>query len=53
MEAFQRTLRTSAREASGMGCLEGITPISDITISLGTVQASWRDAVAVPDVGRQ
>lgn len=53
MDAFQGTLSTSAWEASGMGYLEGITPTSDITISLGTVQVSWRDAVAVSDGGWQ
>lgn len=47
MEAFQGTLSTSVCEATGMGCLEGIPPISDIAIFPGRGQARWRDALAM------
>ena len=53
MDTVQGTLSTNAWEVLGLGYLERITPTSDITISLGTVQVSWRDAVAVPDGGWQ
>lgn len=47
------TLRTSIWEASGMGCLGGTIPVSDIAISLGAIQACWRDAEAELDRGLQ
>ena len=53
MEASLGTLHTSIWEASGMGCLGETIPISDIAVSLGVIQARWRDAVAEPDGGLQ
>lgn len=40
-------------EALGMGCLEGMSPVSDIATSLVMIQACWRDVVAIVARGLQ
>lgn len=36
-----------------MGCVGGTIPVSDAAISLGAIQARWREAEAEPDGGLQ
>lgn len=53
MEAFLGTQSAGVWETLGMGCLEGMSPVSDIATSLVMIQACWRDVVAIVTGGLQ
>lgn len=53
MEAFLGTQSAGVWETLGMGCLEGMSPVSDIATSLVMIQECWRDVVAIVTGGLQ